>query len=118
MLLNNFQILLVLIIVFLVWKLYHSNEEFRLTKELVDKYLPLKQAELMKSHNPEAVGYCSDLTKLALKWSPDEKEVPTIQDKPFPCGNTINKCIIKTEAKLKEGKPLSPKPDLSQYLKD
>jgi hypothetical protein len=86
------------------------NEHFRLSKELTSKYLKQKKQELLQEYQAEAVEYCSPLLKLSLRWSPSESEVPTIETKPFPCGNTVSKCINKITKLLQEGNPL-PDPD-------
>ncbi len=48
--------------------------------------MKIKQKELESEYGKQAWEHCSDLMKLSLKWSPDENEVSTIQDKEFPCG--------------------------------
>jgi len=48
--------------------------------------------------------------RVALRWSPDEAEVPTLESKPFPCGNTVEKCLISATETLKRGEPLIPFP--------
>jgi hypothetical protein len=87
------------------------NEHFRLSKELTSKYLKQKKRELLQEYQAQAVEHCSPLLKLALRWSPDESEVPTIEGKPFPCGNTVIKCMKGVMKKLKEGTPLNTVPD-------
>ena len=113
-------ILLVLSIICLV--LYHktSIENFFLSKQLVDKYMKIKQKELEPEYGKQAWDHCSDLMKLSIKWSPDEDEVPTIQDKEFPCGNTVSKCLKKTMKALKEGKKIKKitNKQISDYLND
>jgi hypothetical protein len=114
-------ILLIFSIICLV--LYHKSsiENFFLSKELVNKYMIIKQKELESEYGNQAWEYCSDLMKLSLKWSPDEKEVSTIQDKEFPCGNTVSKCLKKVVNALKNGKKINKKindKQLSDYLND
>ncbi len=86
------------------------NEEFRLSKEMTQRYLEIKKKELLKEYQEQAVEYCSPLLKLALRWSPNESEVPTIEEKPFPCGNTVEKCIKRAIQDLKNGKELEAFP--------
>lgn len=98
------------VVILLSLYILRMNEHFRLSKELTSKYLKQKKRELLQEYQAEAVEYCSPLLKLSLRWSPDESEVPTIEEKPFPCGNTVLKCIKKAMKKLKEGTPLPPFP--------
>ena len=94
------------VVVLLSLYILRMNEHFRLSKELTSKYLKQKKRELIQEYQEQAVEHCSPLLKLAIRWSPDESEVPTIEDKPFPCGNTVVKCIKKSMKRLKEGTPL------------
>ena len=98
------------VVVLLSLYILRMNEHFRLSKELTSKYLKQKKRELLQEYQAEAVEHCSPLLKLSLRWSPDESEVQTIEDKPFPCGNTVLKCIKKVMKKLKDGTPLNPIP--------
>ena len=99
------------VVVLLSLYILRMNEHFRLSKELTSKYLKQKKRELLKEYQAEAVEHCSPLLKLSLRWSPDESEVPTIEEKPFPCGNTVLKCIKKVMKTLKDGTPLPPFPE-------
>lgn len=96
------------VVVLLSLYILRMNEHFRLSKELTSKYLKQKKRELLQEYQAEAVEHCSPLLKLSLRWSPDESEVPTIEEKPFPCGNTVLKCIKKVMKELKEGKQIKP----------
>ena len=96
------------VVILLSLYILRMNEHFRLSKELTSKYLKQKKRELLQEYQEQAVEYCSPLLKLSLRWSPDESEVPTIEEKPFPCGNTVLKCIKSVMKNLKEGKPLNP----------
>lgn len=98
------------VVILLSLYILRMNEHFRLSKELTSKYLKQKKRELLQEYQEQAVEYCSPLLKLSLRWSPDESEVPTIEEKPFPCGNTVVKCIKKTMKNLKDGTPLPPFP--------
>jgi hypothetical protein len=113
-------ILLVFSIIFLILFNKTSVEHFFLSKQLVDKYMIIKQKELEAEYGKQAWEHCSDLMKLSLKWSPDENEVPTIQDKEFPCGNTVSKCLKKTIKDLKDGKKIKKinNKQISNYLND
>jgi hypothetical protein len=101
------------VVVLLCLYILRMNEHFRLSKELTSKYLKQKKQELLQEYQAEAVEYCSPLLKLSLRWSPDESEVLTIEKKPFPCGNTVSKCMKKVMKLLQEGKPL---PDMPQNI--
>jgi hypothetical protein len=96
------------VVIVLSFYILRMNEHFRLSKELTSKYLKEKKRELLQEYQAQAVEHCSPLLKLALRWSPDESEVPTIEGKPFPCGNTVLKCINRSMKNLKEGKKLTP----------
>jgi hypothetical protein len=96
------------VVIILSFYILHMNENFRLSKELTSKYLKQKKRELLQEYQAKAVEHCSPFLKLSLRWSPDESEVPTIENKPFPCGNTVIKCIKKTMKDLKNGIPLEP----------
>ncbi len=98
------------VVIILSLYILRMNEHFRLSKELTSKYLKQKKQELLQEYEEQAVEHCSPLLKLSLRWSPDESEVPTIEEKPFPCGNTVLKCIKKTIKKLEEGIPLKTFP--------
>ncbi len=100
----------VLAVVVIVLALYiaRMQEHFRLSKELTQKYLHQKKQELLQQYEEQAVEHCAPLLKLALRWSPQESEVPTIESKPFPCGNTVMRCIKRSIRTLKEGKELTP----------
>ena len=99
------------VVIVLSFYILRMNEHFRLSKELTSKYLKQKKRELLQEYQAQAVEHCSPLLKLALRWSPDESEVPTIEGKPFPCGNTVIKCMKGVMKKLKEGTPLNTVPD-------
>ena len=111
-------IFLILIILFLLLQIRNTNEHFRLTKDLVDKYFEEKAKSLSSQHETGSWDHCADLMKLALKWSPNESEVPSIENKPFPCGNTVLKCLIKADNKIKAKQPLGAPVNLSSFLKD
>ncbi len=104
--------LCVLFIVAILLSLYifKIQEHFRLSKEKTQTYLKVKKEELEKEYEKQAVEYCLPLLQLALRWAPKESEVATIEDKPFPCGNTVVRCINKAIQELKEGKYLAPFP--------
>jgi hypothetical protein len=115
----NYQsVIWILIILFILLQIRNTKEHFRLTKDLVDKYFEQKSKTLSSQHEEGAWDHCADLMKLALKWSIDENEVPTIETKPFPCGNTVLKCLIKADGKIKAKQPLGAPVNLSIYLKD
>ena len=99
------------VVIVLSFYILRMNEHFRLSKELTSKYLKQKKRELLQEYQAQAVEHCSPLLKLALRWSPDESEVPTIEGKPFPCGNTVLKCIKGSMKKLKQGIPLPEIPE-------
>lgn len=99
------------VVILLTLYILRTNEHFRLSKELTSRYLKQKKQELLQEYEAQAVEYCSPLLKLSLRWSPDESEVPTIENKPFPCGNTVLKCINKAMNTLKKGKELKNFPE-------
>ena len=99
------------VVIVLSFYILRMNEHFRLSKELTTKYLKQKKRELIQEYEAQAIEHCSPLLKLSLRWSPDESEVPTIENKPFPCGNTVSKCMKKVMKLLQEGKPLLDMPE-------
>ncbi len=116
----NLVFLLASMFILLICVLHPSIETFYLSRELVDKYMKIKEKELTKQYSRQAWDHCQKLMRLQLKWSPDEKEVCTIESKEFPCGNTVEKCLIKTMKELREGKRLRPimNQQIDEYLND
>ncbi len=84
------------------------HEYFRLSKELTQKYLAIREKDLKATYGKQAWDHCMYLTKLQLRWSSNESEVPMIEKKEFPCGNTVEKCLIKVTEDIKNGKPIKP----------
>ena len=106
---------LLLSLLVLIYVRYHMYEYFRLSKELTQKYLSIREKDLKAKYGTQAWDNCMYLMKLQLRWSPNESEVPTIETKEFPCGNTVEKCLINITEDIKNGKPIEP---MSQKIID
>ncbi len=99
---------LLLSLLVLIYVRYHMHEYFRLSKELTQKYLAIREKDLKAKYGKQAWDHCMHLMKLQLRWSPNESEVPTIEKKEFPCGNTVEKCLINVTEDIKNGEPIEP----------
>ena len=117
---NNYDTLIIIILtlscLILINHIKEMNENYRLSDDLVDKYYKEKEDSLLKKYSLKAWNHCSDLMKLILKWSEDENEVVTIENKEFPCGNTMIKCLEMTTKQINNNEDIGQPINLSEFL--
>jgi hypothetical protein len=111
-----FLIFTIILLTYLLILCIKNKESFYLSKTEVSKYMKEKQNELVPPFSKKAWDYCSIYMEIALKLSPNIKEVPMIQTKEFPCGNSPLKCLQLVQDALDSGKEEEVKIDLNKYL--